>query len=320
MTIQEFKSKLDIPLIVSPMFLVSSVQLITESCKHGIAAVYPSLNGRTTDEFEKVLIEINHELEKEKKHTNKVPAPFGVNIIVNKNNQRALADLEICIKYKVPFVVTSLGSAKEIVDKVHHYGGLVFHDVIKKRHAEKAAESGVDGIIVVCAGAGGHAGTANPFALISEIKKFYNGAIILAGGINKGNDILAAQNMGADFAYMGTRMIATEESLASKEYKQLLIESSIDNIVYTNQVSGVHANFIKQTLINHGIDFHSTNSLSTDKLSETKHKAWKNIWSAGHAVAGIHSILKVKDLIQQLKMEYKNQLIKNNEILKQLNF
>src|SRR6218665_672026 len=218
MDIKEFKSRLTLPVVVSPMFIVSGTKLVIECCKNGIVGTFPSLNGRTIETFEQMLIEITTELRKFQEETGKQPAPFGVNIIVNKTNPRVMPDLQMIVKHKVPLVITSLGAVKDLVDAVHGYGGLVFHDVIKKRHAEKAAEAGVDGIIAVSAGAGGYAGTASPFALVDEIRSFYSGAIALAGSLNNGKDIVAAESIGADFAYMGTRFIATEESLASDEY------------------------------------------------------------------------------------------------------
>jgi nitronate monooxygenase len=248
MRAKELKSRLSLPVIAAPMFLVSGSRLVIECCKNGIVGTFPSLNGRTSEAFEQMLIEITVALKKFEEETGLEPAPFGVNLIVNKTNPRVMTDLQLCIKYNVPLVITSLGAVKDIVDAVHSYGGLVFHDVIKKRHAEKAAEAGVDGIIAVAAGAGGHAGTASPFALVDEIKSVFNGVVVLAGAINSGNDILAAENIGADFAYMGTRFIATEESLASEAYKQMLLDTHIDDIVYTDKISGVNANFIKQTI------------------------------------------------------------------------
>jgi len=246
MTLQELKSKLILPVITSPMFIISGTKLVIECCKNGIVGTFPALNGRTGEVFEEMLKEVTSELEKFEQETGKKPAPFGVNIIVNKTNPRVMPDLQLCIKYKVPLIITSLGAVKDLVDAVHNYGGLVFHDVIKKRHAEKAAEAGVDGLICVSAGAGGHAGTANPFALVSEIKSFFNGAVLLAGSLNTGSDILAAQTIGADFAYMGTRFIATKECLAQDGYKQMIVDSGGDEIIYTDGVSGVNANFLKK--------------------------------------------------------------------------
>lgn len=320
MTTQDLQSRLTLPIIASPMFIVSGTKLVIECCKSGIVGTFPALNGRTTDDFENMLIEITTELEKFEKETGIKPAPFGVNIIVNHTNPRVLPDLEICAKYKVSLVITSLGAVKEIVDAVHGWGGLILHDVIKKRHAEKAAEAGVDGIICVAAGAGGHAGTAHPFALINEIKNFYNGLIILAGSINTGNEILAAQTAGADLAYMGTRFIATKECLASGDYKQMILDSGIDDVIYTDGVSGVSANFLKKSIEHAGINTTEKKREDFSQLTGEHAKAWKDIWSAGHGVAEIHDIPSVKELIQRLKSEYKSALDKNSAIRENLKY
>lgn len=320
MTIEEFKNSLTLPIVASPMFIVSGTKLVIECCKNGIVGTFPALNGRSTDDFEAMLKEVTSELAAYEKETGIKPAPFGVNLIVNKTNPRVMPDLQLCIKYKVPLVITSLGAVKDLVDAVHSYGGLVFHDIVKKRHAEKAAEAGVDGLICVAAGAGGHAGLANPFALLAEIKSFFKGAILLAGSIDTGNDVLAAQIMGADFAYMGTRFIATEECVAVEEYKQMLVESSIDDIIYTAGVSGVPANFLKPSIVKAGIDLSQKKEEDFSQLTGENAKAWKDIWSAGHGTAGINSILSVKDLVQQLKDEYKSALEKNASIQAHLKF
>lgn len=320
MTPQELQSKLVLPVIASPMFIVSGTKLVTECCKNGILGTFPALNGRTSEDFEKMLKEITEELKKFEQETGIPPAPFGVNIIVNHTNPRVLPDLEICAKYKVPLIITSLGAVKEIVDAVHNWGGLIFHDVIKKRHAEKAAEAGVDGIICVSAGAGGHAGTAHPFALMNEIKSFYSGAIIMAGSINTGNEILAAEIAGADFAYMGTRFIATKECLATDAYKQMVLSSGIDDVIYTDGVSGVKANFLKKSIENAGIDLTEKKEEDFSKLTGKQAKAWKDIWSAGHGVAEISDIPSVAELVKKLKSEYKSALEKTNEIRNNLKF
>ncbi|WP_068598890.1 NAD(P)H-dependent flavin oxidoreductase [Vaginella massiliensis] len=321
MTITEFKERLTIPVISSPMFLVSGTQLVIEACKNGICGTFPSLNGRTVEDFEKMLIEITTELKKFEEETGKKAAPFGVNIIVNHTNPRIQSDLQLCAQYKVPLIITSLGAVKEIVDAVHGYGGLVFHDVIKKRHAEKAAEAGVDGIIAVTAGAGGHAGLANPFALIDEIRTFYKGTLLLAGALNNGEDVLAAQTMGADFAYMGTRFIATKEANADEEYKQIILESDIEDVVYTDGISGVNANFLKKSIEKAGIDITQEKEENFSELIGTDgHKAWKDIWSAGQGVAGIQDVPTTADLVGRLKTEYKNALLKNQERLEKLGY
>lgn len=320
MTTEELKSRVVLPIIASPMFIVSGTKLVIECCKKGIVGTFPALNGRTSESFEQMLQEIISELDEFEKETGTKPAPFGVNLIVNKTNPRLLPDLELCVKYKVPVIITSLGAVKEIADAIHSYGGLIFHDVIKKRHAEKAAEAGVDGIICVAAGAGGHAGTASPFALVNEIKKFYKGLIILAGSINNGNEILAAQNIGADFAYMGTRFIATKECLASDEYKQMIVDSGIDDVIYTDGVSGVNANFLKTSIETAGIDIDEKKEEDFSKLTGEHAKAWKDIWSAGQGVAEISDVPTVAELVERLKSSYKSALERNLKIRENLKF
>ena len=295
------------------MFLVSGSRLVIACCQEGIVGTFPSLNGRTAEAFEKMLIEITSELKKFEEETGITPAPFGVNLIVNKTNPRLATDLQLCVKYKVPLVITSLGAVKDLVNTVHGYGGLVFHDVIKRRHAEKAAEAGVDGIIAVAAGAGGHAGLASPFALLDEIKDCFQGAVLLAGAINKGKDILAAENIGADFAYMGTRFIATEESLAPAEYKAMLLEAKIDDILYTDKVSGVHGNFIKQTIDPAILLDSEKKEEDFSKLHSNHAKAWKDVWSAGHGATAIDKNETVHDLVDHLKAEYRSVLLQNVE-------
>lgn len=314
MTLSELKSSLELPVIASPMFIVSGTKLVIECCKNGILGSFPALNGRTSADFENMLNEIQSELKEFEAETGKKPAPFGVNLIVNKTNPRLLPDLEICIKHKVPLIITSLGAVKEIVDAVHSYGGLIFHDVVKKRHAEKAAEAGVDGIICVSTGAGGHAGMAHPFALINEIKGFFDGAVIMAGSINTGNEVLAAQIAGADFAYMGTRFIATHECLASEEYKQMILASGIGDVIYTDGVSGVMANFLKKSIEKAGIDLSEKKEEDFSKLSGEHAKAWKDIWSAGHGVAEIKDVPSVSELVDRMKWEYKKAIEKVIEI------
>lgn len=320
MTINELKSQLKLPVIVSPMFIVSGTKLAAESCKNGIVGTFPSLNGRHTEDFERMLIELKTELNDYESKTGKKAAPYGVNLIVNKTNPRLMPDLEKVIKYNVPVVITSLGAVKEIVDAVHSYGGLIFHDVIKKRHAEKAAEAGVDGIICVAAGAGGHAGTAHPFALVNEVKKFYNGAVIMAGSISTGSEILAAQIAGADFSYMGTRFIATEECLAVNEYKQMILDSGIDDLIYTNGVSGVNANFLIKSIEKAGLDISQKKEEDFSKLTGEHAKAWKDIWSAGQGVTEISEILSVEKLVKKLETEYKSGIEKVKIIETNLNF
>lgn len=320
MTLQELKDRTVLPIVVSPMFIVSGTRLVIESCKNGIIGTFPALNGRTSEAFEQMLIEITTALEAFEKETGKKAAPFGVNIIVNKTNPRVMPDLQLCAKYKVPLIITSLGAVKELVDAVHGYGGLVFHDIIKKRHAEKAAEAGVDGLICVSAGAGGHAGTANPFALVAEIKSFFKGAILLAGSLDTGRDILAAETIGADFAYMGTRFIATQECGASEEYKEMIVEAGIDDILYTDGVSGVNANFIKQSIEKAGVNLNEKKHEDVSTWTGDGAKAWKDIWSAGHGTAGITDVPSIAELVTRMKEEYKAGLIDAQKKLETLSF
>ena len=293
------------------MFLISGPKLVIECCKNGIIGTFPALNQRTTEGFEKWIIEIKSALDLFEKETGKKAAPFGVNLIVHQTNPRVKADLEICIKHKVPIIITSLGAVPQLVGAIHSYGGLVFHDVIKKRHAEKAAEAGVDGLILVCAGAGGHAGTLNPMPFVAEIKKFFHKTILLSGCISNGQDIASALQMGADIAYMGTRFINTKESKASEDYRKMIIESDANDIVYTAAISGVSANFLRPSLEAMGITeemLKRTKKIDFGKelsAMEKEAKAWSTIWSAGQGVTNISDNPTVKDLVDLMKKEFK---------------
>ena len=306
-----FIKELSLPAIAAPMFLISGPQLVIECCKNGIVGTFPALNQRTSEGFEEWLIEIKTVLSAFEKETGKKAAPFGVNIIVHNTNPRVAADLALCVKHEVPLIITSLGAVSELVDTVHGYGGLVFHDVIKKRHAEKAAEAGVDGLILVAAGAGGHAGTINPMPLITEIKKFFKKTILLAGCISTGRDIASAMQMGADLAYMGTRFINTKESKAPKEYQDMIIDCGATDIVYTAAVSGVSANFLAPSLNAMGITEEMLAKKEKVDFGEelTAHKdeakAWATIWSAGQGVTTITDSPSVSDLVSDLKTEFK---------------
>ena len=305
-----FIDQLSLPVVAAPMFLISGPQLVIECCKNGIVGTFPALNQRTTDGFESWVIEIKEALAAFEAETGKKAAPFGVNLIVHQSNPRVETDLAICVKHKVPLIITSLGAVTQLVDAVHSYGGLVFHDIIKKRHAEKAAEAGVDGLILVSAGAGGHAGVTNPMSLVAEVRSFYNKTILLSGCISNGRDVASALQMGADLAYMGTRFINVEESNADDGYRQMIIDSNASDIVYTAAVSGVSANFLRPSLEAMGITEEMWgNSKKIDFGSEldaakAEAKAWKTIWSAGQGVTSISNVLPVKDLVQQMKQEF----------------
>jgi len=306
----DFITQLKLPVVAAPMFLISDPELVIACCKNGIVGTFPALNQRTTAGFEEWVVEIKTALAQFEKETGKKAAPFGVNLIVNPMNTRVQPDLEICIKHQVPLIITSLGAVPQLVDAVHDYGGLVFHDIIKKRHAEKAAQAGVDGLILVAGGAGGHAGTLHPIALMHEIKQFFSKTILLSGCLSTGQDIASALQMGADLAYMGTRFINVQESKADEAYKRMIIDSHAEDIVYTAAVSGVHGSFIRASLEAVGIteeewkaskkvDF----SAHPDAVKEEAN-AWKNIWSAGQGVAAIEDSPTVEDLIKRLKKDF----------------
>lgn len=306
-----FIDQLDLPIVAAPMFLISGPELVISCCKNGIVGSFPALNRRTTEEFEEWLIQIKTDLETYERETGKKPAPYAVNLIVHPTNPRLEADLKICMKHKVPIIITSLGAVSELVAAVHSYGGLVFHDVIKKRHAEKAIEAGVDGLILVSAGAGGHGGTLNPLSFVSEIRQIFDKTILLSGAISTGREVAAALQMGADMAYMGTRFINTAESNAPEAYREMIIDSNASDIVYTAAISGVHANFMAASLQQAGItaeDLKKDKKIDFGKELNHEAKAWKTIWSAGQGVSSIHEVLSVQALVDKLKGEFSQAL------------
>lgn len=300
------EERLRLPLVAAPMFLVSNPALVAACCRGGVVGSFPALNQRESSGFRDWLLEIDQSLSGMHE-----PAPYAVNLIVHHSNPRLQADLAICVEQRVPIVITSLGAVKEVVDAVHSYGGLVFHDVTTRRHAEKAAEAGVDGLIAVAAGAGGHAGTWSPFALIAEIRQFFDKTLLLSGCLNHGHEIFAAQMLGADLAYMGTRFIASRESQASDEYKQMLLQAHAADIVHTAAVSGVPASFLRPSLQQAGFDeerLRSTGKMDYgEKLKPVSDeaKAWKTVWSAGQGVGEINDLPSVEELIARLDREYR---------------
>lgn len=298
---------LELPAIAAPMFLVSGPELVIECCKNGVVGTFPALNQRDSEGFENWLIEIKTALADFESESGKKAAPFGVNLIVHPTNTRLEEDVKLCVKHKVPLVITSLGAISILVDAIHSYGGLVFHDIVKKRHAEKAAEAGVDGLILVSAGAGGHSGTINPMALIKDVRKVFNKTIVIAGSISTGEDIASVLQMGADLAYMGTRFINTKESRAPEAYKDMVIETTASNIVHTAAVSGIPANFMEPSLNAAGIkheDYARSAKLDPGLDMNSEAKAWKTIWSAGHGVSAIEDAPSTKELIERLKKEF----------------
>jgi nitronate monooxygenase len=311
MSVPKLLASLRLPIIAAPMFLVSGEELVVAACKAGICGTFPALNQRTTEGFASWVTSIQRKLEI---HNQSGPThstgPFGVNLIVHRSNPRLSADLAVCIEHRVPLIITSLGAVKDVVDAVHGYGGVVFHDVTNRRHARKAIDAGVDGLILVAGGAGGHAGTTHPFALFHDIRPLFDGTIVLAGAVSTGRDAAAARALGADLAYMGTRFIATEESSAQPEYKALVCKARPEDIVHTPAVSGVPANFIKQSLAKNGYDLEALSTPGNvnfgEKLTVNEEaKAWKTVWSAGHGVSAIVDIPTVASLVDRLEKEYR---------------
>ncbi|WP_285960148.1 NAD(P)H-dependent flavin oxidoreductase [Pseudomonas tohonis] len=298
------EQRLRMPVVAAPMFLVSGPELVLACSNAGIVGSFPALNQRDSGGFRAWLDEIEAGLQAD-------AAPFAVNLIVHHSNPRLQADLAICVEKKVPIVITSLGAVKEVVDAVHSYGGLVFHDVTTRRHAEKAAQAGVDGLIAVAAGAGGHAGTWSPFALVAEIRQFFDKTLLLAGCLNHGHEILAAQMLGADLAYLGTRFIATRQSNADSPYKQMILDARAADIVHTPAVSGVPASFMRQSLEAAGYDLKRLTDKADINYGEKlkpisdEAKAWKTVWSAGQGVGDIDDLPTVEELITRLDHEYR---------------
>ena len=304
------KDNISIPVIGAPLFLISVPDLVIAQCKAGIIGSFPALNARPQSVLEEWIIRIKTELkEYQKQNPDKKVAPFAVNQICHGSNDRLLGDMEICVKHEVPIIITSLRPPAEVVKAAHSYGGLVFHDVINVRHAKKAADMGVDGLILVCAGAGGHAGALSPFALLREVKSWFDGTIILSGSIGDGYSVASALALGADFAYLGTRFIATQEANAEPEYKQMLIESSANDIVYSNLFTGVLGNYLKPSIQNSGLD--PDNLPTADKSAmnfgsggNTDSKAWKDIWGSGQGIGLIEDAPTVEELVDRLKSEF----------------
>jgi nitronate monooxygenase len=293
----QLAGRLAIPAIVAPMFLISGPDLVVECCKAGLLGTFPALNQRTTDGFVAWLDEIEGRLDG-------VAAPYGVNLIVHRTNSRVQADLDVIVQHKVPLVITSLGTVREVIDAVHSYGGLVFHDVISARHAEKAAKAGADGLIAVSAGAGGHAGTISPFALIDEIRGIFDGALVLAGALSRGRHIAAAELMGADFGYFGSHFIPAAESLATPEQKQMMVEAKAADIVHTDKVTGIYANFMKASLVANGLLDAPGHVGALDLEGEAR--AWKTIWSAGHGVGAVKAIRPARAICEDLIADYRS--------------
>ena len=313
------KENLSIPVIGSPLFLVSGPELVIAQCKAGIIGSFPALNARPQHVLEEWIVRIKTELaEYQKQNPDKKVAPFAVNQICHGSNDRLMDDMATCVKHEVPIIITSLRPPAELVEAAHSYGGLVYHDVINVRHAKKAAEQEVDGLILVCAGAGGHAGALSPFALLREVKEWFDGTVILSGSIGDGYSVASALALGADFAYMGTRFIATKEANADQGYKQMLIDSAADDIVYSNLFTGVSGNYLKPSIKNAGLDPDNLPEADKSKMNfgsggNTDAKAWKDIWGSGQGIGGIKDDPSVEDLVTRIKEEYNKARIEFNE-------
>ncbi len=308
---KHIEDNISIPVIGAPLFLVSGPDLVIAQCKAGIIGSFPALNARPQHVLEEWIIRIKTELAQyQEENPDAKVAPFAVNQICHGSNDRLMQDMETCVKHEVPIIITSLRPPAEVVEAAHSYGGLVYHDVISVRHAKKAAEQGVDGLILVCAGAGGHAGALSPFALLREVKKWFDGTVILSGSIGDGHAVASAIALGADFAYLGTRFIATEEANADPEYKRMLEASAAEDIVYSSLFTGVHGNYLKPSIKNAGLD--PDNLPDADKSSmnfgsggNTDSKAWKDIWGSGQGIGNIKDSPSVAELVGRIESEYK---------------
>ena len=298
---------LPFPAIASPLFIISNPKLVIEQCKAGIVGSMPALNARPAEQLEEWLIEITETLSAyNKANPDKPAAPFAINQIVHKSNDRLEHDMAMCVKYKVPIIITSLGAREEINEAAHSYGGVVLHDIINNKHAHKAIEKGADGLIAVAAGAGGHAGVKSPFALIQEIRQWFDGPIALSGAIATGDAVLAAQAMGADFGYIGSAFIATHEARAADGYKNAIVQSNSDDIVYSNLFTGVHGNYLAPSIRAAGLDPDNLPVSDPSKMNfggDAK-KAWKDIWGCGQGIGAITAVLSTAELVAKLRNEY----------------
>ncbi|HWS76661.1 MAG TPA: nitronate monooxygenase family protein [Quisquiliibacterium sp.] len=302
------RDRLRLPVVGSPLFIISGPELVIAQCKAGIVGSFPALNARPAAQLEEWLIRITTELaEYDKAHPEAPSAPFAVNQIVHKSNDRLDHDVEMCVKYKVPIIITSLGARPELNDAVHSYGGITLHDIIDNRFAKKAVDKGADGLIAVASGAGGHAGRQSPFALIEEIREWFDGPLLLSGAIATGRAVLAAQAMGADLAYIGSTFIATKEANAAEGYKQMIVESGAEDIVYSNLFTGVHGNYLKESVRRAGLDPDNLpeGDLKTMNFGSDKPvKAWKDIWGCGQGIGAVKSVDSAGDVVARLRREY----------------
>ncbi|WP_299771194.1 nitronate monooxygenase family protein [uncultured Pseudoteredinibacter sp.] len=314
------KGRLSVPAVASPMFIISNPELVLAQCKAGVVGSFPSLNARGEGEFEKWLIHINEELDRHNQaNPDKPAAPYAVNQIVHRSNNRLDEDLELCVKYEVPIVITSLGARVELNEAIHSYGGITLHDIINNTFAKKAIEKGADGLIAVAAGAGGHAGVQSPLALIQEIREWFDGPLLLSGSIASGDSILAAQAMGADLGYIGSGFIATTEANADERYKQMITDCGAEDIVYSNLFTGVHGNYLKPSIEAAGMDPNALPESDPSKMNfgsggNQKTKAWKDIWGCGQGIGAVKEVQPAGDYIAKLGTEYKAALARLNAL------
>lgn len=310
MTVPSVLSNLRLPVIGSPLFIISNPELVIAQCKAGVVGSFPSLNARPISQLDEWLDQITSELAAyDKANPDRPSAPFAVNQIVHKTNNRLDEDIELCVKYKAPLIITSLGARAEVNDAIHSYGGIVMHDVINTWFAKKALEKGADGLIAVCSGAGGHAGTLSPFALIQEIRQFFDGPLALSGSIAHGGAVAAAQAMGADFGYIGSAFIACDEANADERYKDMIVSSGADDIVYSNLFTGVHGNYLKPSIEAAGLDPNDLPESDPSKMNfgsggNQKSKAWKDIWGCGQGIGAIGKRMSTAEFVDQLEQEY----------------
>lgn len=307
MAIPALLQNLSLPAVCSPLFIISNPDLVIAQCKAGVVGSFPALNARPAEKLEEWLDRITTELaEHDAKHPDRPSAPFAVNQIVHKSNDRLEHDLELCVRYKVPIVITSLGARAEVNDAVHSYGGIVLHDIINNTFARKAIDKGADGLIAVAAGAGGHAGTLSPFALLHEIREWFDGPLLLSGAIASGDAVLAAQAAGADLAYIGSAFIATQEANAQDDYKQMIVDSSANDIIYSNLFTGVHGNYLRESIVRSGLDPEAlpTSDASAMNFGSTRVKPWKDIWGAGQGVGAIKRVVPAGELVRRFVEEY----------------
>jgi len=308
MALPKVLQDLSLPVIASPMFIASGPALVAAQCKAGIVGSFPALNARPAEQLDVWLTDLQAELAGyQAAHPDQKVGPIAVNQIVHQSNDRLLHDVEVCVKHQVPITISSLRAPpREMLDAIHSYGGIVLHDVISIRHAQKALEAGVDGLILVASGAGGHAGTLSPFALVGEVRKFYDGPIALSGAIATGDAVLAAQAMGADFAYIGSRWLATKESNTTEAYREAILESSAADVIYSNLFTGVHGNYLRKSIVNAGLDPDDLPQADKTKMNfgSGSAKAWRDIWGAGQGVGLMHDVPTVAEMVERLKREY----------------